>query len=322
MDYLNVHKELFVVNAHLDSILAITDARKKLDYTRRNAFAHTDIPRIREGGVDLLVFAIYTEEHFKPEGALKQTMAMIDAIYALVDSSPELELVLNTADLERVHKVGKIGILMAIEGADGVMNMGCLRNFYRLGVRLMTITWSNNNLLADGIDEPYPRGLSGFGRECLEEMNDLGIIVDISHIAPQGFWDVIKYSKAPIVASHSNAKALCSHRRNLTDEQLLALKENGGVVGVCYAPAHLRDGGNADIDDIFKHLHYMKNLIGVDHIGIGTDWDGISNVPKGMEDISKTPLITKGLSEAGYSRAEIAKIMGENFLRIIKQVLK
>lgn len=320
MDYQMLHKQLFVVNAHLDSILNIVD--KNLDYTIRNTIGHSDIPRIKEGGVDLLVFAIYVEEFYKPEGALKRTMELIDAIHRLIDSSPELEMVLTAEDIERVRREGKIGILMAIEGADGVMNIGCLRNFYRLGVRLVTITWSNNNLLADGVNEDNGGGLTNFGRQCLEEMNDLGIIVDVSHIAPAGFWDVIKLSKAPIVASHSNAKALCSHRRNLTDEQLLALKENDGVVGLCWAPSFLRNGGNADLEDIFKHLTYIKDMIGIDHLGIGTDWDGILSVPKGMEDITKTPLLTKGMLERGFSEAEIAKVMGESFVRLMKQVLK
>lgn len=320
MNYQNLHKELFVVNAHLDSMLTVMDVG--LDYTIRNQIWHSDIPRIREGGVDLLVFAVWVDDHFKPEGALKRTMEMIDGIYQLVDSTQELELVFNAEDIERVRNEGKIGIMIAIEGADGIMNIGCLRNFYRLGVRLITLTWNNSNLLAVGVEETNGGGLTNFGRECVEEMNDLGIIVDISHISPQGFWDVINLSKDPIIASHSNAKALCSHRRNLTDEQLLALKDNGGVVGLCYAPSFLRDGGGADIGDIFKHLHYMKDLIGVEHLGLGTDFDGIDTAPAGMEDISKTPLMTKGMLEAGYSKGEIAKVMGESFLRVMKQVLK
>lgn len=320
MDYLALHKELFVVNAHYDSILEIMN--KKLDYGKRNEIGHTDIPRLREGGVDFVVFAIYVEEIYKPEAALKQTMAMIDAIYQTVEANPELELVFTASDIERVRQNGKIGVLMAIEGADGVMNIGCLRNFYRLGVRLMTLTWNYSNLLAVGVGEDNDGGLTNFGRQCIEEMNDLGMIIDISHIAPKGFWDVIQLSKSPIVASHSNAKALCSHRRNLTDEQLLALKENNGVVGLCYAPTFLRNGGGADLEDIYRHLDYIKNLIGTEYLGLGTDWDGIINVPKGMEDITKTPLVTKWMLENGYSREEIANVMGESFVRLMKQVLK
>lgn len=320
MDYQALHKELFVVNAHLDSILLIN--QHELNYNERNTVAHSDIPRIKEGGVDLLVFAIYVEQHFKPEAALKQTMKLIDDIYRVVDACPDLEMIFKAEDIDRIHKEGKIGILLDIEGADGVMNIGCLRNFYRLGIRMLTLTWNNSNLLAVGVEEANDGGLTNFGRECLEEMNDLGIIVDVSHIAPKGFWDTIQLSKAPIIASHSNAKALCGHRRNLTDEQLLALKENNGVVGLCWAPSFLRDGGNADIDDIFKHLDYMKNLIGTEHLGLGTDFDGIINVPKGMEDISKTPQITKWMVENGYSREEIANVMGQSFIRIMKQVLK
>lgn len=320
MDYLALHKELFVVNAHYDSILEIV--QKKLDYGKRNAVCHTDIPRLREGGVDLVVFAIYVEEHYKPEAALKQTMALIDAVYRTVAAHPELELVLTAADIDWVRQNGKIGVLMAIEGADGVMNMGCLRNFYRLGVRLMTLTWNYGNLLAVGVAEENDGGLTNFGRECIEEMNALGMIIDISHIAPKGFWDVLRLSKSPVIASHSNAKALCSHRRNLTDEQLLALKEKGGVVGLCYAPNFLCDGGDAGIDDICRHLDYIKNLIGSEHLGLGTDWDGILRVPTGMEDVAKTPLLTKWMLENGYSRREIAGVMGESFVRLMKEVLK
>ena len=320
MDYKELHNDLFVVNAHLDSIMHIVD--EDYDYTIGNKKWHSDIPRIKEGGVDLIVLAVYIDEHFKPDSALRRAMEMLDAGNQLIEKSPELELVLTGEDIQRVKDEGKIGVMLALEGADPILNIGTLRNFYRLGIRLMTITWSYSNLLAAGVAEKHGWGLTDFGRECIEEMNRLGMIIDVSHLHPKGFWDIIELSKDPIVASHSNAKAVTDHPRNLTDKQLEAIKDSGGVVGLCYSGNHLKKGGNASIDDIFKHLHHIKETIGIEHIGLGTDFDGIGTPPAGQEDISKNPLITKRLLEEGFGRGEIENIMGQNFVRVIKEVLK
>ncbi len=318
-DFKALHNQLYIINSHLDSIMPIYD--ENYDYTKRNECWHSDIPRIREGGVDLLVFAIFAYHPDYKERLRERTYEMLEKIKLLTNSASELKLVTNPLEIEQAKAEGKIGILVGIEGAYSIKSLDDIRDLYLKGVRLIGLTWNHANLIADGVGVENPKGLTDFGIEALTLMNELGIIVDLSHLAPAGFWDVMKYTKSPVIASHSNAKALCGHKRNLTDEQLLAIKENGGVVGVCHAPGFLRDDGKATIDDIFEHLLYMRDLIGIDHIGLGTDFDGITRTPIGMEDISKTPLITKGLLERGFSEEEIRKVMGENFKRVFTQIM-
>lgn len=319
-DVQQFHESLYVVNSHLDSILQVLN--HDLNYLESTGCWHSDLPRIKAGGVDLLVFAIYVEPKYIPERAKERTTQMLNAIKELVQASSELELVLCAADLDRIRAAGKIGIMIAIEGADGIQKLEDLTEFYHQGVRMLSFTWNYGNLLADGVKEKNPRGLTELGKECLALMNELGIIVDLSHLAEPGFWDVIKYSKSPVIASHSNARALASHPRNLTDEQLVAIKDSGGVVGLCYEPWFLRDGGkNVTIDDIVRHYAYMAELIGSQAVGLGTDFDGIQVTPKGMEDIAQTPFLTKELLARGISKADVKLVMGENFSRIFQQII-
>ncbi|MCK4257753.1 MAG: dipeptidase [Halanaerobiales bacterium] len=317
-NFAKFHDELYIINAHLDSIMPVFD--ENYDYTKKNTIWHSDIPRIRQGGVDLLVFAVYAyNDTFS--GLEERTNSMIKRIKELVASSNELELITNSTLMEQAKKDKKIGIVIGIEGAYSIKALDDIHDLYQKGVRVIGLTWNHANLLADGVGVQNPKGVTSLGGEAVALMNELGIVVDLSHLAPQGFWDVMELTKYPIIASHSNAKTLCGHKRNLTDEQLLAIKDNGGVVGICYAPTFLKDDGNATIDDIFEHLLYMKDLIGIDHIGLGTDFDGIRRTPIGMEDISKTPLIVKGLLERGFTEEEIRKVMGENFKRVFQKVI-
>ncbi len=314
------HENLYVVNSHLDTILRVVN--EELDIREATGVWHVDVPRIKAGGVDLLVFAIYLESQYLPDRARERTEQLLTAIKKLVESSSDLELVLDPEDFERIKAEGKIGIMIAIEGADGITSVEDVHKFYREGVRMISFTWNYGNQLADGVKEEKPGGLTELGKACLAAMNELGVIVDVSHLAEPGFWDVIKYSSAPIIASHSNARALASHPRNLTDEQLLAIKDKGGMVGLCYEPWFLKDGGQGvTIADIVKHYSYISDLIGSDRVGLGTDFDGIGNVPAGMEDIAKTPELTKALLTEGVSAEDVRLVMGENFLRLFKQIM-
>lgn len=315
------HDSLYIINAHVDAPLRLVD--EKLNYLQRNNIWHTDLPRIREGGVDVLVFAIYIDPKYTYDQALERANLMLDTIIKLINSSPEMEVILTSDDFARIKAAEKVGILIGLEGADPIQDTKTLYQFYKAGVRLIGLTWNYGNKIADGVKEKNPQGLTPFGIECIRIMNELGIIIDLSHIAEPGFWDVIKYSDAPIIVSHSNARSLTKHPRNLTDDQLNALKEKDGVVGLCYEPWFLREGGqNASIQDILQHYFYIKNLIGDEHIGLGTDFDGIKTVPKDMEDISRTSNLTKELLAQGVSQAEIRLLMGENFLRVFKKIFK
>jgi membrane dipeptidase len=177
------------------------------------------------------------------------------------------------------------------------------------------------NDLGDGVDSVKEAGLTSFGREVVKEMNRLGMIVDVSHLNEKGIWDVVELSEKPIIASHSNAKTLCSHRRNLTDKQIKAIAQKGGVIGINFAPQFLRDEGQATLEDVLNHIDYICELVGEDYIGFGSDFDGISSTPEGLKDISYFPAILEGLRKRGYTQEQIDKISHRNFENLIKKIL-
>ena len=315
------HNSLYIINAHVDAPLRLID--EELNYLCRNTIWHTDLPRIREGGVDVLVFAIYSDPKYPFNQMLERANRMLDIVRKLINSTPEMELILTSDDFARIKAAGKVGIIIGLEGADPIHDTKTLYEFFHAGVRLVGLTWNYGNKIADGFKVKNPQGLTPFGIECIRIMNELGIIIDLSHIAEPGFWDVIKYSNAPIIASHSNARSITDHPRNLTDNQLNAIKEKDGVVGLCYEPWFLREGGqNASLRDILQHYFYIKDLIGDDHIGLGTDFDGIKKAPKDMEDVSKTLNLTRELLALGVSHTQISLLMGENFLRVFNKIFK
>jgi membrane dipeptidase len=184
------------------------------------------------------------------------------------------------------------------------------------------LTWNERNMIADGVgEERTGGGLTNFGVEVVKEMNNCGIIVDVSHLSEKGFWDVLEVSRHPIIASHSNSKTICDHKRNLTDEQIRALAKNGGVMGMNYAPNFVtEDGADADIAAVLRHVEHICALVGDDHVGLGSDYDGIGATPRGLEDVTCAPAVTEALLRAGYSEETVGKILGQNFLRIIRHV--
>ena len=192
--------------------------------------------------------------------------------------------------------------------------------FYRF--KSLCLTWNYRNEIADGVFESESRGgLTLFGKEVVKNMNSLGMLIDLSHISERGFWDVMELSKQPVITSHSNAKKICSHIRNLHDEQIMAIKNNGGVIGINLCPDFLSDNKDAYLKDIIKHIEYIVGLTGIDHIGLGADFDGIDSLPKdinGVEDIYK---IADELLKLNYSNEDVEKFLGKNFLRIIKEIL-
>ncbi|HEX3111295.1 MAG TPA: dipeptidase [Thermoanaerobaculia bacterium] len=325
-----------------------------------------DYPRMKEGGLDAAFFAAYVPAKYANKGAAAYCMTIMETIHEMVDRYPNwARFAASTSDIRGAAKDGKRAILIGIEGGHAIEDsLELLRAFYRFGARYMTLTHFNSNNWADSSgDAPKHNGLTPFGKEVVLEMNRLGMLVDVSHVSDKTFWDTIETSKAPIIASHSSARALASHPRNMTDDMLKAMTKNGGVVMVNFYPVFLSDevavadkerdkklaadiaalkakdsSEGAEFDAgvaklyaenplppvsytrIVDHIDHIVKVAGIDHVGIGSDWDGITSTPVGMEDVSKLPAIRAELRKRGYSEGDIHKIMGENFMRVFAEV--
>ncbi len=313
-------KKYFTVDAHTDVLLRCV--KDNIELGKRLSLGHVDIPRLKEGNVKVQFFAIFVESKYKPERALKQAVLLLEKFYKELEKNREdLVLIKNLSDLEKVKESDRVGAILSIEGGEPIeTTLELLDFFYRMGVRAMGLTWNERNMIANGAGEwGEMGGLSKFGKEVVKRMNKLGMIVDVSHITPPGFWDVIEVSEKPIIASHSNVYALCNHPRNLTDLQIKALAEKGGVMGINFYSEFLNSEGKATLEDIIKHIDYIVELVGPDHVGMGSDFDGIPSWPEEIYDASRFPLIFEELEKKGYKEEDIKKIAGENFLRVIRE---
>jgi membrane dipeptidase len=297
--------------------------RSKIGFGVRSTLGHIDLPRLREGGVDCQIFAISSERDPTPAYPLRTAMEMIEVFYAECERYPNLvQPVTSQAEILEANEEGRIAAMLSIEGADVLEGrLSMLRVYYRLGVRMVGLVHSLRNLLADGVADNRTRGgLSQFGVEVVEELNRLGMIVDVSHLSDAGFWDVMEISKDPIVASHSNSRAICPHPRNMTDEMINALAERGGVIGMNFAPdfVHSKSPG---VEKLVDHIDHIVDIVGPEHIGLGSDFDGIPDTPLGLGDSSKMPAITQELVKREYSEDYIRLILGGNHLKLIKHVV-
>ncbi len=318
-----LHRASIVFDGHCDTLLEMVDGKRRLG--ERSETGQLDLPRLAEGGVTAQVFAVFIEDKYLPAGAVKQAVRVVDALYQeLTDNSDVMSLATSADDVVAAKATGKVAGILAIEGAEALEgDLGVLRAFYRLGLRLVTVTWSRRNQAADGVGERCTGGgLTTFGKSLAQECNRLGILLDISHLAPAGVRDVLGLSQQPVVASHSNAYALCPHPRNLTDEQMRQVAASGGVVCVTFVPAFLvPEGKGVALKHVLDHLDHIANVAGIDHVGIGSDFDGIfAPLPVGLEDASQVPNITAGLLERGYADTDVRKVLGENLLRVFRQV--
>jgi membrane dipeptidase len=376
---LKLHREAIVIDTHNDITSPMVDDNFDLAMNGINADGtmktHTDIRRMKEGGLDAEFFAIYVGKEFvdkKPAqggGAARRALDMIDAVREQVRRHPEtFEMASTAADIRRIASRGKIAALMGIEGGHAIEDsLRTLRSFYALGIRYMTLTHTNTNDWADSSGDinvasaMHHNGLTDFGREVVREMNRIGMMVDISHVADKTFYDVIETSRAPIIASHSSARALAAHARNMDDDMLRAIGKQGGVVMVNFYDGFLdprkvefNKAANAKEEELRKqyaddpkrgeeefkkwmaanvpprtplallldHFEHIIKVAGIDHVGIGSDFDGIplTGAPAGMEDMAKLPNLTFELMKRGYSDTDIKKVLGENFLRVMAEV--
>jgi membrane dipeptidase len=335
-----LHEDSLVVDTHNDTILHLIKSppfvtsetnppppRRTLG--ERSEHGQIDIPRIREGGVDCLLFAMYVSPLHTAR--LRRLVQMLDAFTMEVGRYPDqIAVATNHREITKTVKDGKIAAVITVEGGEPLEgSIEALRTIYRLGVRSLTLTHFPRNELGDGSGADSGSHLTEFGVEVVQEMNRLGMLVDISHLNETGFWDVIEQSKDPVVATHSNCKALCSHHRNLTDDQIKALAEKGGVMNLSFCAGFIKDGVGFDPEAVKKvtvmdwldHLDHAVELVGTSHVGIGSDLDGGCGFP-GLDDVTKFPCLTEGMVSRGYSDDDIKKILGANDLRVFKKVLK
>ena len=298
---------------------------------------HTDVPRLREGGIGGQFWSVYIPSWTQDSGtAARMQLEQIDIAHRMIDRYPELELALSPDDVERIFENGRIASMIGMEGGHAIENsLGALRSYYRLGARYMTLTHSANIDWADSCCEaPELDGLSAFGEEVVREMNRLGMLVDLSHVSPATMHDVLDLAEAPVIFSHSSARAVTDHPRNVPDEVLRRMPENGGVVMVTYVTSYVNEElrralelpaderpdplPEATLQDVADHIEHVRDVAGIDHVGLGSDYDG-ATMPVGLEDVSTFPALLAELSRRGWTEQELKKLAGLNVLRAWRQ---
>lgn len=361
-----LQKQTPLIDGHNDYPWAVREKAHgdpdRLDISHSQPELMTDIPRLKAGGVGGQFWSVYVPVELQGQTAVTATLEQIDIVERMMKKYPDtFELALTADDVERIFKQGKIASLIGMEGGHSIDNsLGALRMFYRLGARYMTLTHSKNTAWADSCsDVPASNGLSPFGEQVVHEMNWLGMMVDLSHTSPDTMEDAIRVSDAPVIFSHSSARAINDVTRNVPDNVLAMLPKNGGVVMVTFVPGFLspqvaawnklqtaeqdrltaqfpgdpaavkagvdawtraNPAPRATVSDAADHIDHIRKVAGIDHIGIGGDFDGITSVPAGLEDVSKYPDLTAELLRRGYSDADVSKILGGNILRVMREV--
>jgi membrane dipeptidase len=308
-------------DAHCDTILEIH--LKKCDLMKNNC--HVDLTRLKKAGKYIQTFAVFIDPDECKSMEFQRAVEMIDTFFQMEEKYKDhFSVCRNYDEIISTLGQGKTAALLSIENGGALQwRLSNLRTFYRLGVRSICLTWNNRNEIADGVgDSDGGGGLSPFGRLVVEEMNKLGMIIDVSHISEKGFYDVMEASRNPVIASHSNAKAICCHTRNLTDKQILAIKSKGGVAGVNFCPEFLNDAGRASIDDVIRHIEYICSLAGPEYVGLGADFDGIDSTPEGIDGVQDIHKVIERLAALNYPQKTIEDIAGGNFLRVVKSVTR
>ena len=309
-----------IIDAHCDVITKIMRTNEEL-YANS---CHVDLQRLKKYKGFVLFFAAFVSPNYYPNNAYQRCMDIIKNFEAQTEKNKEhITLVKEYKHIAEAVKQGKIAAVLTIEnGAALEGDIKKLDEFYELGVRSISLTWNGSNQIACGVGgDNLEDGLTPFGFDVVKRMNELGMLVDVSHINEAGFWDVINTSDSPIIASHSNAKNLCSHQRNLTDDQFKALIKNNGVTGINLCPPFLNESGTADINDILRHIEHFMSLGGENNIGIGADFDGISSTPKDINGVECLNIIFEALLRRNYTEEQIHKIAGLNFLQVLRQAL-
>jgi membrane dipeptidase len=373
---MQVYRAAYVIDTHNDLPSKIADDSVDPDVRHpADMKVQSDLPRFMESGITAVFLSDFVNATYalqQPDGSYARAVLLADTVHAFVARHPkELLFATTAADVERAKREGKVAVLIGVEGGHAIeASLDKLRDLYARGARYMTLTWNNGNQWAGanaGINHTSTGGLTPFGVQVIHEMNRLGMFVDISHVSDSTFWDAIKASRMPVIASHSSARALSPHRRNMTDDMLRAVAKNGGVVNVNFYPSFIdpayaqavaraeaavaawRDSALAEpgtdsaairaeaaartaaadasvprpaLSVLLDHFDHIAKVAGVDHVGIGSDFDGIEVTPQQMEDVTMLPRIAQGLLDRGYSDRDVQKILGGNMLRVMRIVLK
>jgi len=300
------------------------------DLSIDNEGAHVDFPKLRAGGVDGAFFAIYIPADLEGEEALNHAESLLSCVEDTLAAHPDKATIATTAEQAYTNRDnGLFSVFLGLENGSPIgSSLELLDKFYYRGVRYMTLCHSRDNLICDSCASKDKRwhGLSPFGREVVAEMNRLGMLVDVSHVSDETFYDVLKHSSKPVVATHSCCRALADHPRNMTDDMIRALAEKGGVIQINFYPVFLDDSFHEEdmhtaprpsYKRIVDHIDHVASLVGIDHVGIGSDFDGIDVAPEGLENISMMPKVFEEMRRRGYSENDIAKVASENFLNVL-----
>ena len=367
--YKSLHKKAIVIDTHNDFISTGIEKNKSFDQDLKG-ITHSDLNRMKKGGVDVQVFSIFCDENYGMGTAFAYANREIDSLYAVVERNPKkMMIVKNPADLDLAVKSKKLGSMMGIEGGHMIEDrIDYLDSLFNRGGRYMTLTWNNSTSWASsaaderaGKDLGHPYGLNELGEKIVKHMNELGMIVDISHVGEKTFYDALRITTKPVIASHSCTYSLCPVPRNMTDDQIKMIKKNNGTIQLnfysgfvdstfrvknnnfiakhqqekdsilktnpsdFYANLFIHEKYKDEMDNVrpsltllIDHLDHIVKLIGVDHVGIGSDFDGINSSPRELNDVTNMPLLTKELLKRGYNKEDIYKILGGNFIRVFK----
>lgn len=312
----------WVVDGHCDSLGDYLMAIRTLKDP--NEGGHWDLVRAKEGNVALQFMAAFIESEYKPDRATFRGFQLIEAAIKLINENKEsVFLISNKEDLVQLPDKHKVGLFLSVEGGEILGDsVSMIDTIFQLGIRALGLTWNQRNAIGYGVGESQNIGLTSFGQQVIRRMNELGMLIDVSHLNESGFWEVLELSQYPIVASHSCAKALCSHPRNLTDQQLKSLAANGGVVGVNFNPTFLTHNPPAKREDVVRHISHIAEVAGVETVGLGSDFDGIPDVPELLADATQYPSLAQDLIKAGFQKGEVEQIFNKNFMRLLRSVLK
>lgn len=370
-DPASIHRRAIAIDMHADTVQFMLD--EGADINQRLTTTHLDAVRMREGGLDAQFFSIWVEPQYyglKGERAVARADEQIKAVRALAEQHPETWTLATTAeDVRRAAREGKLAALLGLEGGYAIdERLESVERYYKMGVRYMSPAWTYSLSWAgsSGDAEGRTRGLDDFGRQVIREMNRLGIIVDVSHVSDKTFWDIVETSAKPVVATHSNCRALANVPRNLTDEQIRAIAKTGGVISVVFYPAFVEPGWKERKDEldtkiqalvdeasrnarggpsrrriardrvrereyaarlppvpvarVVDHIDHIVKLVGVEHVGVGSDFDGIQATPAGLSSVADLPNLTAELLRRGYTEEDVTKILGGNILRVMEEV--
>ena len=338
-----LHQQVPLIDGHNDYPWALRGLDPGRDFSKAEISKPvpslmTDIPRLRQGGLGGQFWSVYTPSTMTGQEAVRVTLEQIDIVHRMTKRWPEtFEMAYTAADVERSFKAGRIGSLIGMEGGHSIDDsLPTLRMFFALGARYLTLTHNGNLRWADAAaDKPAVGGLSKFGEEVVREMNRMGMLVDLSHVSSDTMADALRVSEAPVIFSHSSARAICNVPRNVPDNVLQLTARNGGVVMVTFVPGFISQAvadydakpaaergptpPKATLAQVADHIDHIRKVAGIDHLGLGGDFDGITQVVVGLEDVSKYPDLTAELIKRGYTDEDLKKILGLNVLRVMKQ---